>query len=352
MEVSITNFKSIGKTQIKLGRVTIFLGPPAAGKSNLLEAIALAGYFDRYVFYNDVEPLSRLARVTDIRYLFGYGAKDIEIKLDAGKWRHLLQISICEQLDFDLNGITIPINECHSNCLFTYNGRQYGVDMSTVKDLLITHREDILVRLYGFDRFRENIANSMVNGVEVETPYELLRDDGKNFGVVAMTQQELLRNLNAELKELSQAEIILLDDGRVALYDGHVATKPPESLMRIMYYLVGLSSAASFADLNGVKGRSIVLLEEPEGPPRLLYLMVKYIEKFSEVGYTVISTYNPILVSMLRDKFDATLYYVYRGDRGFTEVAELDKDKLAEELTTSEDILFMRPHEVLRFAKH
>jgi hypothetical protein len=37
--------------------------------------------------------------------------------------------------------------------------------------------------------------------------------------------------------------------------------------------------------------------------------------------------------------------------RGLTEVAELDKDKLAEEFVTSDDILFMKPHEVLRLSR-
>ena len=46
-----------------------------------------------------------------------------------------------------------------------------------------------------------------------------------------------------------------------------------------------------------------------------------------------------------------TLYYVYRWDGGLTEVAELDKDKLAEELVTSADILFMKPREVLRLRR-
>ena len=53
MEVSISHYRSIEKVQMKLGRVTVLLGSPAAGKSNVLEAIALATYFDRYAFYVD-----------------------------------------------------------------------------------------------------------------------------------------------------------------------------------------------------------------------------------------------------------------------------------------------------------
>ncbi|MBX9937534.1 MAG: ATP-binding protein [Burkholderiaceae bacterium] len=41
--IEITNYKSIQKIKIPLGRVNIFVGENGAGKSNILEAIALAG---------------------------------------------------------------------------------------------------------------------------------------------------------------------------------------------------------------------------------------------------------------------------------------------------------------------
>jgi AAA15 family ATPase/GTPase len=66
VEVSISHYKSIEKAQMKLGKVTVLLGPPAAGKSNVLEAIALATYLDRYAFYVKGEPLYRLVRTTDV----------------------------------------------------------------------------------------------------------------------------------------------------------------------------------------------------------------------------------------------------------------------------------------------
>jgi predicted ATPase len=41
--IEIRNFKSIGKIKIDLGRINVFIGENGAGKSNLLEAIALSG---------------------------------------------------------------------------------------------------------------------------------------------------------------------------------------------------------------------------------------------------------------------------------------------------------------------
>lgn len=42
-KIVIENFKSIKELSLELGRVNIFIGENGAGKSNILEAIALAG---------------------------------------------------------------------------------------------------------------------------------------------------------------------------------------------------------------------------------------------------------------------------------------------------------------------
>jgi energy-coupling factor transporter ATP-binding protein EcfA2 len=363
VEVSISHYKSIEKVQMKLGRVTVLLGSPAAGKSNVLEAIALATYFDRYAFYVDREPLSRLVRATDVSDLFTFYdlTKTVEISVGTGEWRRSLRIYFQQGLRLELNDAEVPFARYfklpnRSLYLFSYGAREYGIDPDRFSKLLEVLGEKVVARLYGFDRFKDDIINSMVNGVKVEAPQGLLREDGKNFGIVAKKQPKVIRDVNTELAELSRVEVKLLDDGRVVVFDNDIAMKPSaisDSVFRILYILVGLSSATFYTKLHGLEGRTIVSLEEPEGQlfPQFFNHLVEYIAKFSEVGYVVIITHNPILVSLLRDKLNVTLYYVYRGDGGFTEVAELDKDKLAEELITSEDILFMKPREVLRLCR-
>ncbi len=359
MEVSISHYKSIEKAQMKLGKVTVLLGPPAAGKSNVLEAIALATYFDRYAFYDKGEPLSKLVRTDDVSDLFTFYdlTKAVEINLGTDELRRSLRIYFQKGLRLELNNTEVPIKESdRTHYLFSYSGRQYQVDLDGIKNLLGGLGEKVVARLYGFDRFKDDIIYSMIWGVEVEALQGLLREDGENFGVVAKKQLEVIRDVNAELAELSRVEVKLLEDGRVVVFDNDVVMKSSaisDSVFRILYNLVGLSSAIFFTKLHGLEGRTVVLLEEPEGQlfPQFFNLLVKYIAKFSEVGYVVITTHNPILVSLLRDKLNVTLYYVYRGDGGLTEVVELDKDKLAEELVTSEDILFMKPSEVLRLCR-
>ena len=351
MEIKVSNYKSVGNVQMKLGRVTILLGPPAAGKSNLLEATALAAYFDRFALYSGVEPLAKLVRTDDVRGLFLHydNTKAVEVGVDGGGLRRLLRIYTQRGLRLELNGIDVPVVPSSRSPHFSYDG--IGYEIADRVKLLEVLGESVAARLYAFERFKGDIVGAVVVGAEAETPPDLLREDGKNFGAVAKRHLEVFRDVNAEQKELSQVEINLLDDGRTAAFDGYTVERPPDSLLRVLYYLIGLSSLASFAELRGLEGRAIALLEEPETHPRLLHLLVKYIARFSEVGYVVITTHNPVLASLLRDRLEVALYYVYRGCTGLTEVAELDKDKMAEELVTSEDVLFMKPREVLRFKR-
>jgi hypothetical protein len=350
MEIAISGYKSIGRVQMKLGRVTVLLGPPAAGKSNILEAVALAAYFDRFALYGEVEPLGKLVRTDDVRGLSTYydGTKTIQIAADGGEWRRSLRMHLQRGLRLEINDADVPVEAADGRrYLFLHNGLKYRTDASRVE-----FDGHVAAKLYGFDRFRSDVVESMVGGAAAEAPQDLLREDGRNFGAVAKRHPEVLRDVNAELKELGQVEATLLDDGRVVTSDGHVvAERPPDSLLRVLYVLTGLSSLTSSARLRGMEGRAIALLEEPEAHPRLLHLLAKHVEQFSEVGYAVITTHSPLLISLLRDRMDVTLYYVYRGCTGLTEAAELDKDAMAEEFVTAEDILFMKPREALRFRR-
>ncbi len=50
MKIKISNFKSIDLAEIDLAPLTLLLGPPVSGKSNLLDALAFAGFFSGELF--------------------------------------------------------------------------------------------------------------------------------------------------------------------------------------------------------------------------------------------------------------------------------------------------------------
>jgi len=361
VEVSIRNYKSVEDVKMRLGRVTVLLGPAASGKSNILEALALATYFDRYALYDNVELLYKLIRTEEVTDLFTFYdlTKVVEISLNASEWNRHLRLYFQKGLRLEVNNKQLPVVESptqrHGNHLCLRSKKFYCFHMEGIKNLLGAVGDRVLGRFYGFDRFRGDVISGITGGGKVEAPVDLLREDGMNIYVVAKRQLEVIRDINAELQEFGRIEIKLMREG-IVLFDNDVEMRPSaasDSIYRVLYNLIGLSSTVYFVKAGGLEGRALVLLEEPEAQvfPQFFSILAKYVDKLSEVGYVVISTHNPILVSLLRDKVDVTLYYVHRGEKGLTEVAELDKDKLAQELVTSLDLLFMKPREVLRLCR-
>jgi predicted ATPase len=123
-----------------------------------------------------------------------------------------------------------------------------------------------------------------------------------------------------------------------------------ESIYRTLYSLLALKSSVYYAKLYGLEKKLIVMLEEPEAHvfPYLLELLVEYIARAVNVVNIVITTHNPFFVSRLCDKVkNAKVYYVHRDLSGATSVKELDFRKLSEEVLTIEDVLLMKPSDVL-----
>ena len=83
-EVKIENYKSIQKLKLELGRVTVLIGENGCGKSNILEAIALASAAADDKLDNEFLA-SRGIRVTEpqlMRSAFKIDNLDKEIKID------------------------------------------------------------------------------------------------------------------------------------------------------------------------------------------------------------------------------------------------------------------------------
>jgi predicted ATPase len=97
-EVRIENYKSIQKLKLELGRVTVLIGENGCGKSNILEAIALASAAANYKLDNEFLA-ARGIRVTEPRFMrAGFEnenlVKNIKIELRANnkqQFRCILQ---------------------------------------------------------------------------------------------------------------------------------------------------------------------------------------------------------------------------------------------------------------------
>jgi energy-coupling factor transporter ATP-binding protein EcfA2 len=81
--ITIQNYKSIEKLALSLGRINVFIGENGAGKSNILEAIALAGAADADKLDNEFLT-SRGIRVTGplvMRSAFKANTANVPIKV-------------------------------------------------------------------------------------------------------------------------------------------------------------------------------------------------------------------------------------------------------------------------------
>src|SRR4051794_23742915 len=66
--ISITNYKSITELKLELGRATVLIGANGSGKSNILEAIALAAAASQDKLDNEFL-FTRGIRVSDMRFM-------------------------------------------------------------------------------------------------------------------------------------------------------------------------------------------------------------------------------------------------------------------------------------------
>jgi len=165
--------------------------------------------------------------------------------------------------------------------------------------------------------------------------------------VINEVDDAIERYIGAKIEVVARrtGEVLILD------YRHEVESQSvSESIYRTLYSLLAIKSSVYYAKLYGLEKKLVVMLEEPEAHvfPYLLELLVEYIARAVNVVSIVITTHNPFFVSRLCDKVkNAKVYYVHRDPSGATSVKELDFRKLSEEVLTIEDVLLMKPSDVL-----
>ncbi|MGX9699059.1 AAA family ATPase [Janthinobacterium lividum] len=117
-KIEISNYKSIEKITLNLGRINVFIGENGAGKSNILEAIALAGATAAEKLDNEFL-VSRGIRLTKPEFMRSAFEKSktslpISIKLENEK---------NESIEIDLQNDNSPYSKWKSN--INYNGANF-----------------------------------------------------------------------------------------------------------------------------------------------------------------------------------------------------------------------------------
>jgi len=364
MKVKIENFKSVKSVELQLDNVTILLGPPSAGKSNILEALALAGYVSRLRFkelYGSpkrVYPLPReIIRLREFEDLFFFRevhrAIEITTFIDDCSVSHVFKLKDGRLTyhigDHDLSEfISIALNPVVASSFSQWPSLPLDVKL-------------LDARLYGFDRFAlsRSFYSYLCGENRVQYPSDVLTEDARNIGKIMGNYNRIYIKVNSWLNELGLKIDLreLINPPRIAVFDYYRemnAKLLSDTIGRVLYTVAALISCASYGRKHPVDGKPIILLEEPEAHvfPYSFSLIVDTIKEVLGHVYIVITTHNGSFVSYLWDKIKhVTAYYVYRDEEGATTLRKIDMRKLAEDLITGSDLLFMKPSEVLKYTE-
>ncbi|NPB00494.1 MAG: ATP-binding protein [Crenarchaeota archaeon] len=357
MHIVINNYKSIESIDLELSRVTIFLGPPAAGKSNILEAIALAGYpwrlsqQDIYVEPRNIRPtlqsiLRTSPQLSDIDVIFPRFDFTRVFEIEISNDNYLIKFSIKYEnnklrVDYCNHDITDVFLEC----------------LTHIPDRWITDTLPVFEsRLYSFDRYQYVKERCFLNRSMYPVKLDILLENGENLVDIVSRFSEILVRVNNFLEEYLETKVdirYLNLERRLAVFDYYVEVSPSllaDGIWRILYYVSALYSAKRYAYKYNLKNRLLILFEEPDAHtfPYVVHLLTELINEVSEYVYIIMTTHNGVLASMIATKVPSTaVYYVYRGRDGWTHAIKINIEKLAEHVLELSDLLLMSPSEIL-----
>lgn len=368
--MGIENFKSIGSMELELAPLTLFVGPPASGKSNILDALVFLGYFKRlqrlgeeYESPSEFEPLTTVARFSGVEQLFRFHDFTRRIRIgamDGGGSEFCISFKGGE-IYLELNGKRVHWDLQSSLDDFYYDDLGFEDSFNAIGKETVFES-----RLYGFDRYGLGVTSCdmdycgfyrYLRRIESsEVPRTILSELGSNAPILTGAVNDLIREINTVMiDELDEKiEVKVLKDGSIAVFDFDYeieSSSISDSIFRVLYYTMALKTAANYVKKYGLEGSFVVLLEEPEAHifPYFIEILSRYIKNMTSIAYVVIATHNPLLISRLWDVVgDVKTYYTYRDRMGSTNIREIDLEKLARDLKTSDELLYMPAREVLK----
>ena len=188
LEVEIVGFKSVKRARFELGRVTVLVGPPAGGKSNILEALEVVGYavktaveagggvYDSPDEVGHVGAYVRANRCFDLVYGFGVETAGFKVKVGgvSVEGRCLEPYALDLKLGVEAAGREVAVARVRAPVYALP-----ALDRGEVGDVVLSRPEDALVvgLLLAFYDYVKREAKPTVK-VEVEYPSKPGRAEG------------------------------------------------------------------------------------------------------------------------------------------------------------------------------
>ncbi len=374
-KVKIRNFKSIDQLEIEIKPLTILIGPPASGKSNIMEAlypIGLLGkiykfkeeYSDNlYHFCKNDSNFKNIWRVEEPEDIFPDYNYDSPSKITLSQqglplYEASLEAEINElkieyrffnnfkQNKNDINNIIRLFKDNNYYCFEHYHSSRMP---STIEKFIkfinnkVPSNKLVEIRYYSFDKYNinnnyekiikcdiENDNRYYINNYEnrssttltksCKIPNHVLAESAINLAWRALRSPRVIKYFNDWLEKLGVGiEILVKKTPLIEFYERPIEIKPnliSDGIKRSLYYIIAVSSAINYYNLKKIK--QFLLLEEPEAHvyPYINNLFINYLTKGVDNGvYFVISTHNPYFVDSIAEKVDEnnlSIYYVYK----------------------------------------
>lgn len=356
-KISISNFKSIYKQDIELGRVNIFIGENGSGKSNILEAVAMASASNGNELTTE-GLINRGVRVTKPSLTFNsfLGLTNRrEITIDLYDGNIILDSTFgCDAPD-DIYAKWKKVNYLNENDLhlllmgiITQNGDKNIKSLSSPDDNfqltpeLLDAFKQTEKRLDNSHFLIYNVNTNALRGISNDSKKQPLGINGEGLDVLLSSFDEYQINELKELNFISWLKDIHVDLGDTLKYKGYklgrstsdlyftdkymqkknnmfAAENANEGALHVLFYLALFISerTPSFFAIDNV---------ETALNPLLCRQVVKSIVELSKKNnkQVLITTHNPAVIDGLNLNDDEQrLFVVKRTDEGHTKVERI-----------------------------
>ncbi|MCE4625717.1 MAG: AAA family ATPase [Desulfurococcales archaeon] len=389
LKLKIKNFKSIEEVSTELGDLTILLGHPASGKSNLLEALEALGYavkvlvekplgeypeeahiapFNSYVrALRCVDVINRFARPR--HYVAGVSIEDVNrghrlsLNLDCTKDPNKIRMSLnidnnigsFEALLWERSPTTSRIGADELTIFFDAL-KSFAQILGAIKPVdNINQFESIpryvmVPRLYGFDRMGV-VWNIMYGYTGSKYPFSYVEERATNLGWILYNNDDLLEDVNEIIESsIRGLSIEPLSNGRLAFKDHGKDVGPvsvSDTVLRMLYAITTLISSKPIRyEQSDTIISPLIMLEEPEAhiyPLVYSKLVYTFRDALMHGSKILVTTHSGNLAERLWEEYNSSwnvrIYFVYRNTQKGTTLYEVTLPDVLEELPDLEALI-------------
>lgn len=325
-EIVIYNYKSIGELRLELGRVNVFIGENGAGKSNILEAIALAAAAASDKLDNEFLA-SRGIRVTKPEWMrsgFDHGNAIGSIVL----WAKVVED---EFIGWELSNDNRPYSKWGTTPLFSNNKQCDSMsDLNIKLDEVTQHLSDFVIY---------SPENTSLRTFQREGQIEPLGINGegllKLLGVLADEDFGILKKIKDRMRLLGWFEDFQVRaadaDGRLDIIDRHLQDgkqffdhrSANEGFFFLLFYF------ALFSTNLTPKFFAVDNIDASLNPKLCEKLTSELVQLCKENDKQVIlTTHNPAVLDGLNlDDDEQRLFVISRDVDGATQVRRIQKPR-------------------------